>query len=68
MSNMLIDVINKKYENLLKEFLVVYRIPEVVFDYHKNKDFNRVQDLQTKIIYSIDDDILNHVKSAKKQN
>lgn len=48
--------------------MVVYRIPEVVFDYCKNKDFNRVQDLQTKIVYSIDDDFWIMLNLLKKQN
>ncbi len=58
--------INNKYEELLKEFLVVGGMPEVVADFVKNKDFNRVQALQEKIINSYNDDIANHARSVEK--
>lgn len=58
--------INDKYENLLREYLVVGGMPEVVSDFVKNKDFNRVQEIQEKIINSYGDDILNHASSVDK--
>ena len=58
--------INNKYEQLLREYLVVGGMPEVVADFAVNKDFNRVQDIQEKIINSYEDDILNHANSVEK--
>ena len=58
--------LNKKYEQLLREYLVVGGMPEVVGDFVNNKDFGRVQEIQNKILNSYEDDIVNHAKSTEK--
>lgn len=42
--------INQKFDNILREYLVVGGMPEVVADFIKHKDFGRVQEIQEKII------------------
>ena len=58
--------INDKYEELLREYLVVGGMPEVVADFVKNKNFNTVQKIQEKILNSYSDDIVNHANSIEK--
>ncbi|MCF0186375.1 MAG: ATP-binding protein [Bacteroidaceae bacterium] len=60
------DEVNDRYEALVREYMAVGGMPEVVADYVLNKDFNRVQTLQEKIISSYFDDISNHAKGAEK--
>ena len=56
----------KKYHSIIKEYIVVGGMPEVVNDFVINKDFNRVQSIQEKILSSYDDDIANHAKGVEK--
>ena len=58
--------IAQKYESIIKEYIVVGGMPEVVNDFVTNKDFNRVQNIQEKILSSYDDDISNHAKGVEK--
>ena len=58
--------INKKFENLLREYIVVGGMPEVVAAFVKNKDFGEVQSVQEKILAAYDDDIALHAKGAEK--
>ena len=58
--------VNQKFDNILKEYMVVGGMPEVVADFMENKDFGRVQEIQEKIIYSYADDISQHAKGAEK--
>lgn len=58
--------INEKFQSILREFIVVGGMPEVVADFVEHKDFNRVQSLQEKILASYDDDIANHAKGVEK--
>ncbi len=58
--------INEKYESLLREYLVVGGMPEVVVSFMENKDFSLVQEIQQKILDSYADDILNHAKTVEK--
>ena len=58
--------INDKYEELLREYIVVGGMPEVVADFMENKDFSRVQEVQEKILTSYADDISQHAKGAEK--
>lgn len=58
--------INDKYEGLLREYMVVGGMPEVVADFMENKDFGRVQEIQDKILSSYSDDISLHAKGAEK--
>lgn len=60
------DEINAKFRELIREFIVVGGMPEVVADFAEHKDFNRVQNIQEKILSSYDDDIANHAKGAEK--
>ena len=59
-------ILNDKYEALLREYIVVGGMPEVVNDFAEHQDFSRVQQAQEKIIESYDDDISNHAKGAEK--
>ena len=56
----------QKFQSLLKEYIVVGGMPEVVDDFVTNKDFNRVHRIQEKILSSYDDDIANHAKGVEK--
>ena len=58
--------IHKKYENLLREYLVVGGMPEVVASFAEFKDFTKVQEIQDKILASYADDISQHAKGAEK--
>lgn len=58
--------INEKYDSILREYLVVGGMPEVVADYIENKDFGKVQEIQDKILSSYADDISQHAKGAEK--
>jgi hypothetical protein len=58
--------INEKYDTILREYLVVGGMPEVVADYIENKDFGKVQEIQDKILSSYADDISQHAKGAEK--
>ena len=60
------DDVHEKFRTLLLEYTIVGGMPEVVDDFIRRKDFNRVQFLQEKIISSYDDDIANHAKGAEK--
>lgn len=56
----------QKFQSLIKEFIVVGGMPEVVNDFVTYKDFTRVQSIQEKILSSYDDDIANHAKGVEK--
>ncbi len=58
--------INQKFETLLREFLVVGGMPEVVANFMEFKDFTKVQEIQDKILSSYADDISQHAKGAEK--
>ena len=58
--------IHGKLQNILREYLVVGGMPEVVDNFVSIKDFNQVQSIQEKILSSYDDDISNHAKGAEK--
>ncbi len=60
------DSIHEKYEALLREYMVVGGMPEVVASFVKEKDFGKVQRIQEKILAAYDDDIANHAKGAEK--
>lgn len=60
------DAINDKYEALVREYIVVGGMPEVVEDFMLNKDFNRVHDIQQRLIEDYEDDIAQHAKGAEK--
>lgn len=56
----------QRFQSILKEYIVVGGMPEVVDDFVTNKDFNRVHRIQEKILSSYDDDIANHAKGVEK--
>lgn len=58
--------INEKFEMLLREYLVVGGMPEVVANFMEFKDFTKVQEIQDKILISYIDDISQHAKGAEK--
>lgn len=58
--------INRKFETILREYIVVGGMPEVVAAFVKNKDFGEVQAVQEKILAAYDDDIALHAKGAEK--
>ena len=60
------DDVNKKYEELFREYMVVGGMPEVVFDYVKNHDFTRVMAIQERILENYRFDISKHAKGAEK--
>ena len=59
--------LNEKYLDIIKEYIVVGGMPEVVAKFVENKDFNIVQKTQEKILASYDDDISLHVKNGGKE-
>jgi len=58
--------IHEKFETLLREYLVVGGMPEVVASFAEFKDFTKVQEIQDKILISYADDISQHAKGAEK--
>lgn len=60
------SAIHDRFENLLREYLVVGGMPEVVANYVKFKDFTKVQEIQDKILASYADDISQHAKGVEK--
>ena len=59
--------IHNKYESIFHEYMVVGGMPEVVADFVVNKDFNRVDSIQSDIIAEYRDDISKHAKGKEKQ-
>ena len=59
--------IHNKYESIFREYMVVGGMPEVVADFVVNKDFNRVDSIQSDIIAEYRDDISKHAKGKEKQ-
>lgn len=58
--------INEKYETLFREYMIVGGMPEVVADYVKYHDFNRVDKIQNKIISNYRFDISKRAKGVEK--
>lgn len=58
--------VHQKFESLLREYLVVGGMPEVVASFMEFKDFTKVQEIQDKILTSYSDDIAQHAKGAEK--
>ena len=58
--------LNEKYEMLVREYIAVGGMPEVVADFMENKDFNRVGEIQNKILASYADDISQHARGSEK--
>lgn len=60
------DGIHQQYEKLVREFIVIGGMPEVVADYVQNKDFSRVNDIQCRLISDYEVDIAQHAKGVEK--
>ena len=60
------EIINKKYEELFRDYVVVGGMPEVVADYVKNRDFTKVNNIQNRILETYRNDISKHAKGAEK--
>lgn len=60
------NVINEKYEQLFREFMVLGGMPEVVDNFAQYHDFARAFDIQNKILSNYEDDIAKHAKGAEK--
>lgn len=56
----------QRFDNILREYIIVGGMPEVVSDFMEFKDFGRVQEIQDKILASYADDISQHAKGAEK--
>lgn len=59
-------VINDKFEQLFREYIIVGGMPEVVNDYANNHDFTRVDKIQQRILRDYRFDISKHAKGAEK--
>ncbi|MBR5434700.1 MAG: ATP-binding protein [Bacteroidales bacterium] len=57
---------NKKYEQLLREYLVVGGMPEVVNTFVETTNFNTVFETQKKILQAYLDDIQHYAKNTDK--
>lgn len=57
---------NEKFDSILREYLVVGGMPEVVANFMEFKDFGKVQEIQDKILVSYADDISQHARGAEK--
>lgn len=60
-------LINLKFEELFREYIVVGGMPEVVAHYCANHDFNEVMAIQEHILEDYRFDISKHAKGAEKQ-
>jgi len=58
--------VNERFEALLREYLVVGGMPEVVASFSRFKDFTKVQEIQDKILTSYADDISQHARGSEK--
>ena len=58
--------IHEKYEELIREYIVVGGMPEVVASFAEHKDFTKVQEIQDKILSSYSDDIAQHARGSEK--
>jgi len=58
--------LNNKMLSLVKEFMIVGGMPEVVNNFVNNHDFNLVHEIQSRIVSDYKDDISTHAKSGEK--
>ena len=59
-------VINEKFEQLFREFIVLGGMPEVIQDFAQFHDFGKAYRIQEKILRDYEDDIAKHAKGAEK--
>jgi len=60
------NVINEKYEELFRQYMVLGGMPEVINDFTQYHDFARAFSIQNKILSNYEDDISKHAKGAEK--
>ena len=60
-------VINDRFEELFRQYIVVGGMPEVVAAYSENHDYNQVAAIQSRILEDYRFDISKHAKGAEKQ-
>lgn len=60
------EEINDNYRRLFREYIVVGGMPEVVADYTANHDFNRVAQIQERLLMDYKFDISKYAKGAEK--
>ncbi len=60
------EITNSTYEEYFREHIVVGGMPEVVADFAANQDFNRVDEIQRRIVDDYEFDIAKHAKGAEK--
>ena len=58
--------LNKKYEDLFREYIIVGGMPEVVQRFIDTKNFQEASNVQAKILANYQDDISKHAKGAEK--
>lgn len=58
--------INEKYEQLLREYLVLGGMPEVVNTFVETANFNKAFDVQRKILQAYEDDIQHYATNTEK--
>lgn len=66
-NNKVDTIINNKFEELFREYIVVGGMPEVVANYRVNHDFNEALEIQEQILENYRFDISKHAKGAEKQ-
>lgn len=59
-------VVNDKWEEMFREYIVVGGMPEVVAAYVETKNYNVVGKIQDKILKDYKEDIAKHAKGANK--
>ncbi len=60
------DAINDKFEQLFREYMIIGGMPEVVYAFTKNADYNEAFRIQDKIINDYQTDISKHAKGEQK--
>ena len=56
----LINIFADKFKNYLKQYLFIGGMPEIVFDYVQNKDFNSVRNKQERLLEAYEQDFSKH--------
>ena len=60
------DALNSKYQDLFREYIVIGGMPEVVADYVEHHDYNRVDEIQKRLLANYKFDIAKHAKGVEK--
>lgn len=60
------EEMNRKYEELFREYMVIGGMPEVVDSFAENHDFNLAAGIQNRILENYNFDISKHAKGTEK--